>query len=204
MFEKHIKILIIKISKNILSCPFRIYLKPVRGKKQQAPASHQDFSKFRGAFGVLHFEKSSNLAKSEEKPCLTCNQNDNWTRPLSGNLSDFFSEQTQFIAGDNILNIFLQVIALKVKRNGDWKTWTYERYLREVELVARGFIHVGMSRHRSVAIIGQNSPEWVISDLAAIFSGKTRTSNYYYFSQIHDFNLVIYYTLGNFSRFWCS
>ena len=74
--------------------------------------------------------------------------------------------------------IFLfQVIALKVKRNGDWKTWTYERYLREVQLAARGFIHVGLVRHHSVAIIGQNSPEWVISDLAAIFSG---TSSYIY------------------------
>ena len=66
-----------------------------------------------------------------------------------------------------------QVIALKVKRNGDWKTWTYERYLREVQLAARGFIHVGLVRHHSVAIIGQNSPEWVISDLAAIFSGTS-------------------------------
>ena len=89
----------------------------------------------------------------------------------------------------NYKNIYflLQVIALKVKRNGEWKTWTYERYVREVELAARGFIHVGMSRHRSVAIIGQNSPEWVISDLAAIFSGKSNVQFNYYFNQIHDF-----------------
>ena len=87
----------------------------------------------------------------------------------------------------NYKNIYflLQVIALKVKRNGEWKTWTYERYVREVELAARGFIHVGMSRHRSVAIIGQNSPEWVISDLAAIFSGKTRTM-----CDFHNFGLI--------------
>ena len=30
-----------------------------------------------------------------------------------------------------------------------------------------------MSRHHSVAIIGQNSPEWVISDLASIFAGRS-------------------------------
>ncbi len=87
---------------------------------------------------------------------------------------------------------YLQVIALRVKRNNDWKTWTYERYLREVQLAARGktflpifikniyffniylflgFIHLGLARHHSVAIIGANSPEWVISDLAAIFAG---------------------------------
>lgn len=71
------------------------------------------------------------------------------------------------------MTYFLQVIALKVKRNSEWKTWTYERYLREVQLVARGFIHIGMNRHHSVAVIGRNTPEWVISDLAAIFAGYT-------------------------------
>ena len=64
-----------------------------------------------------------------------------------------------------------QVVALKVKRDGEWKTWTYERYLREVQLVARGFIHIGLTRHHSVGIMGNNTPEWVISDLAAIFAG---------------------------------
>ena len=63
------------------------------------------------------------------------------------------------------------MIALKVKRGAEWKTWTYERYLREVQLAARGFIHIGMNRHHSVAIIGSNTPEWVICDLAAIFAG---------------------------------
>ena len=32
------------------------------------------FSKFHSTFGALHFEKSSNMAKNEEKPCLTCLQ----------------------------------------------------------------------------------------------------------------------------------
>ena len=58
-----------------------------------------------------------------------------------------------------------------MKRQGEWKTWTYERYLREVQLAARGFIHIGLNRHQAVAIIGGNSPEWVISDLAAVFAG---------------------------------
>ena len=31
-----------------------------------------DFTKFCSTFGALHFEKSSNMAKNEEKPCLTC------------------------------------------------------------------------------------------------------------------------------------
>ena len=60
---------------------------------------------------------------------------------------------------------------MKAKRDGGWKTWTYEDYLEEVCVVARAFIHLGLHRHHSVAIIGMNSPEWVISDLAAIFAG---------------------------------
>ena len=33
-----------------------------------------DFSKFRSTFGALHFEKSSKMAKNEEKACSTCVQ----------------------------------------------------------------------------------------------------------------------------------
>ena len=62
-------------------------------------------------------------------------------------------------------------MALKAKKKDDWKTWTYEQYLNEISLVARSFIQMGMHRHHSVAIMGQNSPEWVIADLAAIFAG---------------------------------
>ena len=32
-------------------------------------------------------------------------------------------------------------------------------------------IPIGLTRHHSVAIMGNNTPEWVISDLAAIFAG---------------------------------
>ena len=78
---------------------------------------------------------------------------------------------SRFFGKFHELSLFFQVIALKVKRGGDWKTWTYERYLREVQLAARGFIHIGLTRHHSVAIMGNNTPEWVISDLAAIFAG---------------------------------
>jgi long-chain-fatty-acid--CoA ligase ACSBG len=58
-----------------------------------------------------------------------------------------------------------------VKQDGVLKTWTYEEYHSEVQLVARGFIHLGLQRHHAVAILGQNSPEWVIADLGAIYAG---------------------------------
>ena len=121
---------------------------------------------------------------------LKCHQiwHNIWPKKMNKSLLqlDYLLENSFFRTDSNFIWIYiffflLQVIALKVKRNGEWKTWTYERYVREVELAARGFIHVGMSRHRSVAIIGQNSPEWVISDLAAIFSGKWPNSWFFLF-----------------------
>ena len=67
--------------------------------------------------------------------------------------------------------ISLQTAALRVKRNGEWKQWTYEQYLAHVQIAARAFIHLGLHRHHSVAILGGNAPEWVISDLGAVFAG---------------------------------
>ena len=69
------------------------------------------------------------------------------------------------------LHFIFQVVALKVKQDGVLRTWNYEQYYAEVQLVARGFIHLGLQRHHAVTILGQNSPEWVIADLGAIFAG---------------------------------
>ncbi|ODN00703.1 Long-chain-fatty-acid--CoA ligase ACSBG2 [Orchesella cincta] len=62
-------------------------------------------------------------------------------------------------------------MALAVKRNGEWQKWTYKQYLRDVRTAAKGFIALGLEKYHSVGILGFNSPEWFISDLAAIFAG---------------------------------
>ena len=66
------------------------------------------------------------------------------------------------------------VIALRAADEdglGQWKEWSYEGLLQEVEVVARALIESGLQRHHSVAILGGNSPQWVIAHLAAIFAG---------------------------------
>ena len=60
---------------------------------------------------------------------------------------------------------------MEVKRQGEWTKWTYDEYLRDVRLVARAYINIGLHRHHSVVVLGANSPEWVIGNLAAIFAG---------------------------------
>jgi len=62
-------------------------------------------------------------------------------------------------------------LAMRVKRNGDWVRWTYKEYLNDVRTAAKGFIALGLERYHSVCILGFNSPEWFISDLASIFAG---------------------------------
>jgi len=52
-----------------------------------------------------------------------------------------------------------------------WLKWTYKQYLHDVTICAKAFIRLGLERFHSVCILGFNSPEWIIADLAAIHAG---------------------------------
>ncbi|XP_023337942.1 long-chain-fatty-acid--CoA ligase ACSBG2 [Eurytemora carolleeae] len=51
------------------------------------------------------------------------------------------------------------------------RSWTYEEYFKQILCVSRAFIELGLQPHRTVAIIGSNSPEWVFSAVGAVFAG---------------------------------
>jgi long-subunit acyl-CoA synthetase (AMP-forming) len=61
--------------------------------------------------------------------------------------------------------------ALRVKSGGSWKTTTWREYGRDVRLAARALMKLGVERGQGVSLIGQNSPEWLIADVGAIFAG---------------------------------
>lgn len=61
--------------------------------------------------------------------------------------------------------------ALAVKRNDEWVKWTYAEYYESIQAAAKSFLKLGLERFHGVGIIGFNSPEWLISDLGAIFAG---------------------------------
>ncbi|KAF5281127.1 hypothetical protein FQR65_LT02993 [Abscondita terminalis] len=62
--------------------------------------------------------------------------------------------------------------ALSYKNSeGIWKSITYREYQDQVRTCAKAFIHLGLERHKSVCILGFNSPEWFISSFAAIHAG---------------------------------
>src|SRR5688572_10650031 len=61
--------------------------------------------------------------------------------------------------------------ALRVKRNGGWRTTTWSEYARDVKRAGRAFIELGVEPGKGIALIGYNSPEWLIADIGAIFAG---------------------------------
>ncbi|XP_065059824.1 long-chain-fatty-acid--CoA ligase ACSBG2-like [Rhopilema esculentum] len=59
---------------------------------------------------------------------------------------------------------------LKEEKDGKWVTWTYKEYHQDVQIAAKAFIKLGLEPYNAVGIIGFNSPEWMISDLGAIYA----------------------------------
>uniref|UniRef100_T1II87 long-chain-fatty-acid--CoA ligase n=1 Tax=Strigamia maritima TaxID=126957 RepID=T1II87_STRMM len=78
----------------------------------------------------------------------------------------------------NSMDKFPNNNALSIRRNGKWIKWTYTRYWQDVCTAAKGFIKLGLEPFKSVAVLGFNAPEWVISYLAAAFAGGFGTGIY--------------------------
>jgi long-subunit acyl-CoA synthetase (AMP-forming) len=68
--------------------------------------------------------------------------------------------------------------AMRVKRDGRWRTTTWREYESEVRLLARGFLSLGLQPGQGVVIMGYNRPEWFVADLAAIAAGGVPTGIY--------------------------
>ena len=52
------------------------------------------------------------------------------------------------------------VVAMRLKDTDstEWKEWSYQALEEEVNTVARALLEIGLHRHHSVAIVGDNSP----------------------------------------------
>ncbi len=62
-------------------------------------------------------------------------------------------------------------VALKTKVDGEWTGMTWNEYYQQVRTAARAFIALGLKEKKGVSILGNNCPQWFISDLAGIFAG---------------------------------
>jgi long-chain acyl-CoA synthetase len=68
--------------------------------------------------------------------------------------------------------------ALQEKRYGIWQALTWEEYNAAARRVAQGFASLGFRRGDVLAILGDNRPEWVISELAAHALGSVSVGLY--------------------------
>ncbi|KAG2466574.1 ACBG2 ligase, partial [Polypterus senegalus] len=66
---------------------------------------------------------------------------------------------------------YKEMPALAYKKDGKWEMISYSNYYEECRKAAKSFLRIGLERFHGVGILGFNSPEWFISDIAAIFAG---------------------------------
>ncbi|XP_049537701.1 very long-chain-fatty-acid--CoA ligase bubblegum [Anopheles darlingi] len=59
-----------------------------------------------------------------------------------------------------------------------WQTVTYREYRERVYHMAKVFVKLGLEPHHTVAVLAFNSPEWFVSELAAIHAGGIITGVY--------------------------
>ncbi|UCG38202.1 MAG: AMP-binding protein [bacterium] len=62
-------------------------------------------------------------------------------------------------------------VALREKEFGIWQSFTWQDYLDHVRHFSLGLVSLGLVKDDKVAIVGDNRPEWVFSELAAQSAG---------------------------------
>ncbi|MFH1060295.1 MAG: AMP-binding protein [Pseudomonadota bacterium] len=71
-----------------------------------------------------------------------------------------------------------QRTAMRVKELGLWRDLSWAEYGRRVRLAAQGFIALGLMPGDTVAVIGENCPEWLITDMGAMAAGGVTAGIY--------------------------
>ena len=61
--------------------------------------------------------------------------------------------------------------AMRMERDGEWRTWTWSDYYSGSEQVAKALIALGFEPHDCVNVIGFNSPAWFMAQMGAILAG---------------------------------
>ncbi len=62
-------------------------------------------------------------------------------------------------------------IALRERNYGIWQSLTWQEYAEKVKFFSLGLVSLGLQPGETIAIIGDNRPEWLIAELAAQAAG---------------------------------
>lgn len=68
--------------------------------------------------------------------------------------------------------------ALYFERGGQWQSWTWNHYHKEVLNFAKALINIGVEPYRTVNILAFNSPEWFVSFIGGIYASVVPTGIY--------------------------
>ena len=68
--------------------------------------------------------------------------------------------------------------ALRSKAFGLWSELSWSAYEAQVRTVAAGLLNWGLEAGQSVAVLGENRPEWVIADLGIMMAGGVTAAIY--------------------------
>lgn len=71
-----------------------------------------------------------------------------------------------------------QKSCLLFNRDGAWRSWTYREFAARAEAIAGGLAAHGISPGDRVAIVAENSPEWMLADFGGILAGAHVTGLY--------------------------
>ncbi|MDQ7819326.1 MAG: AMP-binding protein [Armatimonadota bacterium] len=69
-------------------------------------------------------------------------------------------------------------VALRRKELGIWRRVSWEEYARNVRWVAHALLSLGVQRGEPVAVLGENRPEWLYSDLGIQSAGAVTVGIY--------------------------
>lgn len=81
-------------------------------------------------------------------------------------------------------------VALRERNYGIWQSLTWQEYLEQVKYFCLGLVYLGLTPEETIAIIGDNRPEWVIAELAAQ-SARAKSIGIYQDSVVKEIIYII-------------
>ncbi|KAG5326687.1 ACBG2 ligase, partial [Acromyrmex heyeri] len=121
----------------------------------------------------MRHEQTYNTILLDDLVDITCNADGRVRIKLDNNGSN--SYQLESIPGvlTRTAKLYPDHIALVSRPdvNGKRTTYTFQEYESTVRIVAKAFLKLGLERYHGVCIIGFNSPEWFVTELATIYAG---------------------------------
>ena len=92
--------------------------------------------------------------------------------------SDSTSVDRRFGGHENLVAAFRATVrdfpeksCLLFNRDNAWRSWTYREFAARAETIAGGLAAHGISPGDRVAIVAENSPEWMLADFGGILAG---------------------------------